>query len=231
MRVRNGPSWVEQAGLSVCVFGAICPAQGGGYDQINRTQRALRLICLSFLYKMPSTLVNALSALFFDVSSPNYSLLALPAMYVITILPHWYSIALSMFYNGEWADENPRAFVTRLAARPILGDKKSQHTPLERKILRCQACQQNGFENMPIFGLALLCGILADLPGYLMNMMATLFILSRVLYTLAYVLSDSRSMSYVRTICFVGQVALYMRFFMQAAWAVAGRDQTHRWGF
>ena len=48
MRVRNGPSWVEQAGLSVCVFGAICPAQGGGYDQINRTQRALRLICLSF---------------------------------------------------------------------------------------------------------------------------------------------------------------------------------------
>lgn len=180
---------------------------------------------------MPSALVNTLSALFFDVSSPNYSLLALPAMYMITVLPHWYSIALSMFYNGEWANENPRAFVTRLAARPILGDKKSQHTPLERKILRCQACQQNGFENMPIFGLALLCGILADLPGYLMNMMATLFILSRVLYTLAYVLSDSRSMSYVRTICFVGQVALYMRFFMQAAWAVAGRDQTHRWGF
>lgn len=46
MRVRNGPSWVEQAGLSVCVFGAICPAQGGGYGQINRTQRA----CAQFVF-------------------------------------------------------------------------------------------------------------------------------------------------------------------------------------
>ena len=41
MRVRNGPSWVEQAGLSVCVFGAICPAQGGGDTTRSREHNEL----------------------------------------------------------------------------------------------------------------------------------------------------------------------------------------------
>ena len=38
-------------------------------------------------------------------------------------------------------------------------------------------------------------------------------------------------MSLLRSFTFLGQVILYMAFFMQAAFAVASRSQTQRWGF
>lgn len=66
---------------------------------------------------------------------------------------HWYSIYLVNRSKGRfvWQNENPRAFVTQIAARPALGDKKSEHTELEKTVLRCQSCQANGFENLPIY--------------------------------------------------------------------------------
>ena len=110
--------------------------------------------------------------MFFDVTSPNYSLFALPIMYILTLIPHWYAVSICVAQNG-WKNEHPRTFVTQLAARPILGTKKMEHTPAERKVLRAEACQQNGFENLPIFGMALLCGLVAELPGYLICLLYT----------------------------------------------------------
>lgn len=171
-----------------------------------------------------------MTTMFFDVTSPNYSLFALPIMYILTLIPHWYAVSICIARDG-WKNEHPRTFVTQLAARPILGTKKMEHTPAERKILRAEACQQNGFENLPIFGMALLCGLVAELPGYLMNAMAALYLLSRIIYTILYIFVDSYAMSLLRSFTFLGQVTLYMAFFMQAAFAVASRSQTQRWGF
>ena len=106
-----------------------------------------------------------------------------------------------------------------------------EHTPAERKVLRAEACQQNGFENLPIFGMALLCGLVAELPGYLMNAMAALYLMSRIIYTILYIFANSHAMSLLRSFTFLGQVILYMAFFMQAAFAVASRSQTQHWGF
>lgn len=161
--------------------------------------------------------------MFFDATSPNYSLFALPIMYILTLMPHWYAVSMCMVQNG-WKNENPRTFVTQLAARPILGTKKMEHTPAERRVLRAEACQQNGFENLPIFGIALFCGLVADLPGYMMNTMAALYLLFRVTFTILYIFVDSHAMSLLRSFSFFGQVALYMAFFMQAAFVVASRS-------
>lgn len=43
----------------------------------------------------------------------------------------------------------------QLAARPICGGEKAKHSPLEQRVLRCQACQSNGFENLPLYAAAL----------------------------------------------------------------------------
>ena len=144
--------------------------------------------------------------MFFDVTSPNYSLFALPIMYILTLIPHWYAVSICVAQNG-WKNEHPRTFVTQLAARPILGTKKMEHTPAERKVLR------------------------AEVPGYLMNAMAALYLMSRIIYTILYIFANSHAMSLLRSFTFLGQVILYMAFFMQAAFAIASRSQTQHWGF
>lgn len=59
--------------------------------------------------------------------------------------------------HGGWANEMPRSYVTQLSVRGLLAqkDKKLALSPLERTVLRAEACQQNGFEHLPIFGVAL----------------------------------------------------------------------------
>lgn len=54
--------------------------------------------------------------------------------------------------NGyAWDNRNPRAFVNALSAKHLKGGKL---TALEEKILRGQSAQANGFENIGIFGIA-----------------------------------------------------------------------------
>ncbi|WFD07335.1 translation machinery-associated protein 16 [Malassezia vespertilionis] len=123
--------------------------------------------------------------------------------------------------NGGWPNESPRVFVMQLAARPALGDKKSQHTELEKKILRGQSAQANGFENASIFGVALLCGIVAKLPGREMNMYAVSYLLIRAVYNWLYVMTSERKYSYIRTIVFQFMIAIYVSLFARSAFAIA----------
>ncbi|WFD31287.1 hypothetical protein MSPP1_002321 [Malassezia sp. CBS 17886] len=114
----------------------------------------------------------------------------------------------------------PRAFVAQLAARPILGDKKSQHTPLELFVLRCQACQQNSYENLPIFFVVLLAGIIAKLPGGYLNRATALYILLRVIYTFVYVTVSSRRLAILRSVSFAAQTLLYCKLMLDAAYVL-----------
>lgn len=70
---------------------------------------------------------------------------------------HWYTIYLVHKHKigSGWPNESPRSFVIQLAARPAVGDKKLRHTPVEKTILRCQACQSNGFENLSLYAATL----------------------------------------------------------------------------
>lgn len=119
--------------------------------------------------------------------------------------------------------QSPRVFFMQLAARPVAGDKKSEHTPLERRILRCNACQQNGMENLPVFGLTLLCGIVAQLPGGYMNLLAVIYLVLRTMFNVAYIFTDSKSLAMFRSMIFMGHGLIYFQVFVKSAFAVAGR--------
>jgi uncharacterized MAPEG superfamily protein len=75
----------------------------------------------------------------------NYSYFAVPAMWIVTMLPHWYSVSLT---KGEFAVSNPRAYVAQVTL-------KANKTETENKFLRAQAAQQNGHENLAFFAAAI----------------------------------------------------------------------------
>lgn len=119
--------------------------------------------------------------------------------------------------------ESPRTFFVQLAARPVPGDKKSEHTAMERRYLRCEAAQQNGFENVPIFGVMLLAGIVAQLPGGFMNAMAATYLALRVIFNLVYIFVENPKLATVRSMAYLGTVAIYMTVLIKAALAVAAK--------
>lgn len=46
---------------------------------------------------------------------------------------------------------------------------KKTKTPTDLKYIRAEAAQENGFSNLPFFGVALLAGNLARLPASTLN--------------------------------------------------------------
>ena len=91
----------------------------------------------------------------------NLSIASLPALLVLSALPHWYSISLAQRHKimGGWTNQNPRAFVARLNAKAASGKKLNE---IEEKILRGQSAQQNGFEWWPIWAITVVRIPLSD---------------------------------------------------------------------
>jgi uncharacterized MAPEG superfamily protein len=80
--------------------------------------------------------------------TPNYSFYAIPVMWLLSILPHFYAISLS---KGKFTNTSPRGYLAEI-------QKKEKKTPTDEQYIRAEACQQNGFENLPFFAAAIVAG-------------------------------------------------------------------------
>ncbi|KAK0551583.1 hypothetical protein OC845_002100 [Tilletia horrida] len=95
----------------------------------------------------------------------------------------------------------------RLANKAGSGKKL---TPVEGKILRGQAAQANGFENLPLLGITMIVGTYADLPSHTLNRTAAFYLVGRILFNWLYLSTTTHWKSFFRTAVFnINLIALF----------------------
>lgn len=96
--------------------------------------------------------MNALTNLITSTTGlRNISLLVIPALWVNSIAAHFYAISLT---RGRFTNSSPRDYLSSI-------QKKQDKTPTDKRFIRAEAAQQNGFENLPFAAVAFLTGIVA----------------------------------------------------------------------
>ncbi|GAA6018685.1 hypothetical protein JCM11491_001260 [Sporobolomyces phaffii] len=145
------------------------------------------------------------------MSSTNYSFYAVPAMWAVSIAPHFYAAALSEKSNDlpDFDNVSPRDFL-----RSVQNQEKQ--SAVVKRYLRAEAAQQNSFEQWAIFAGAVIAGNVARLPVKYMNLFAGGYLLSRILYNILYINTTSASWSNLRSVVYVGGIASIATTFIKA---------------
>ena len=149
------------------------------------------------------------------LKASNLSLLAIPAYYVLSFLPHAYALNIATKGHPEkWDNTCPRS--------TTLKEKiKSQLSPAEfARYERAEACSANLYENLPLFASAIIVGNMAGLnrEGWEgLNTFAAAYLGVRAIYVLAYIGIGSSAPSYIRSGLWGASIALCFRVFVQAS--------------
>ncbi|KAF2034920.1 hypothetical protein EK21DRAFT_107550 [Setomelanomma holmii] len=155
---------------------------------------------------------------FLDTYNP--SILAIPAYYILSLLPHSYAINVaSQGQLKKWDNRNPRSSDMKA--------KLKERLPAETfaKYERLEACHANGMENLPLFATAVVLGNLAGLKKQGLdglNGFAALFLAIRVVYTGVYATHQTQGPTAIRGGLWMAGVALCLRTIFRAARALGG---------
>jgi uncharacterized MAPEG superfamily protein len=168
----------------------------------------------------------------------NLSILAIPAYYVLSVLPHSY--ALNVATGGQltkWDNRNPRSSTLKSKLKDRLSAEEFA------KYERLEACHANGMEvrfsctifanqtqayyvqNMPLFAAAIVLGNMAGLKKQGLdglNGFAGLFLAVRLLYTGVYATHQTQGPTAARSVLWFTGVALCFRTIIRAARALGG---------
>jgi uncharacterized MAPEG superfamily protein len=142
----------------------------------------------------------------------NYHLLAIPAQWVLSLVPHVYALQLIKgATNGRWNNANPKgtSWATEL--------QRSVPSDVLAKFERGEAAHRNGLENLPIFAAAILAAHVAGVDHDLISAHAAVFLGLRVVYTLIYVNVAKGTASFARTGVWLSSVLVCFSLFGKAA--------------
>lgn len=141
----------------------------------------------------------------------NLSIYAIPIAWALCIAPHAYAFALHDAKSSSKADtRQPRSFVASLEQNQSL-DKATKDT-----IMRAEAAQQNGFENLGFFAAAVVAGNVAGLEPTLLNGLTYGYIASRVLYNVVYVNNTSKALAAGRSVLWMSGIGCCFGLFILA---------------
>ncbi|CDZ98143.1 Membrane-associated, eicosanoid/glutathione metabolism (MAPEG) protein [Phaffia rhodozyma] len=148
---------------------------------------------------------------FFPNGAYNYSLYTVPVAWILSLTPHLYAVnRWNSLRKDEWDNSNPRGFLNQL-------QKKEKLTKEEKVIVRAEAAQQNGFENLPFFAVALLAGNYAKLSNSTLNNLAATYLITRAFYNLAYIKIDNNRLAPIRTVLFLSGIGCCFTLFVKSA--------------
>lgn len=146
----------------------------------------------------------------------NISLFAVPAYWVLTMLPHQYAIVIiTKANNGRWENSNPRSSNWDATLR------KSIPAEIYGRYERAEAAHKNGFENLPIFVGAILAGNIAHLSTPLLNAFVIVYMILRILYTGVYISVTQNRTSFLRTAIWLVSTMLCMAIFVRGGIALS----------
>lgn len=154
------------------------------------------------------------------MASTNYSIYAIPAYFVLAILPHNYAVNLIKgANNGHWDNTNARS--------PAWHERIQKSTPaaIFSRYERAEAAHKNAMENLAIFSTTIILGNLAELPTSTLNTVAGLYLALRAIYTLAYINTVSLKYSFVRTGIWTSSIVLCFYQIIRAGNVFASRSK------
>ncbi|KWU44290.1 hypothetical protein RHOSPDRAFT_18167 [Rhodotorula sp. JG-1b] len=134
----------------------------------------------------------------------NYSLLSVPAVWLLGIGTHWSAIYLSSVSREipKFDNVSPRQYVAEVA-------KLTKTSKDARQLCRTEAAQQNIFENIGLYAAAIVAGNVARLGTSHMNKIALGYLVSRFLYVVRGLLQPSSSV--LTSYCVATAQVLYIR--------------------
>ncbi|CAO1622315.1 unnamed protein product [Sympodiomycopsis kandeliae] len=141
----------------------------------------------------------------------NYSLLAIPAIWVNSISAHFYAVSLT---KGHFTNTSPREYLASI-------NRKQTKSALDQKYIRAEAAQQNGFENIALFAAALIAGHVAKLPASKLNSLAVYYVISRVAYNVLYIFVTSEKLASLRSVAFLSGIGIIFNLFISSAYALS----------
>jgi uncharacterized MAPEG superfamily protein len=150
-------------------------------------------------------------ASFLDLTR-NFSFYTIPAAWVLAIAPHVYATSLhdAKSPTQKFNPCSPRTLVPSLDSNPSLD------TATKQTIIRAEAAQQNGFENIGLFAAAVVAGNVAKVDSWWLNTLSFGYLGSRVVYNLLYIGGAGGA----RTAAFLSGVGMVMTLFVKAGNAV-----------
>jgi len=85
-----------------------------------------------------------------------------------------------------------------------------------QKYLRAEAASMNGFENLALFAASVCIGYVGGLPVSTQNTAAGLYLLSRAVYNLLYILTTKERYSVLRTVAYCVGIGTCFTMFVEA---------------
>ncbi|KAH6614837.1 hypothetical protein C7974DRAFT_320077 [Boeremia exigua] len=152
------------------------------------------------------------------LGSYSPSILAIPAYFVLAMLPHGWAINVaSQGQLRTWDNRNPRAADLKAALKARL--PAARYAQYER----LEACHANSMESFPLFAAAVVLGHVAGLEERALSGFAAWFLVARVAYMAVYATHEAQGPTVLRTgIWYVG-VGLCFKTIVQAARAMGER--------
>lgn len=114
----------------------------------------------------------------------NFSLLSIPAVWVLSISAHFYAVSLT---KGRFTNASPRDYLASIS-------RKQNKSAIDHKFIRAEAAQQNGFENLGLYAAAIVAAHIAKLPAGHVNTLALGYVASRIAYNVLYIFVTSEKL-------------------------------------
>lgn len=147
-----------------------------------------------------------------NLAHDNISLYLIPAAWLVAFMPRIY--ALSAYTAATKKDTKAIALQPRDFSKMALDDQAID-AKTKGRIVRAEAAQANGFENLGLFASAVAAGNAAGLDASVLNGLGVAYLVSRVVYNHIYIFNDLVP-SQARTVTFLGGVGMCMALFVQA---------------
>lgn len=145
------------------------------------------------------------------MTTSNYSIYAIPAFYILALVPQFYStLLINRATNGRFDNVNPRG------ASFAETCKKSLDKATLGRSERARAAHTNALENLPLFASAVICANMAGLEKGMVNSMCGAFLGLRVVYTYVYIGVESPKLALVRTLVWMTSVGCCMTLLFKA---------------
>ncbi|KAM0720454.1 hypothetical protein Q7P37_004590 [Cladosporium fusiforme] len=144
------------------------------------------------------------------LTKTNISLYTVPVSWILCLLPRFYAAHLFTSTTRKPLDIIlPRGLAARAGADEALTKATRD------RIIRAEAAQANGLENVGYFAAAVVAGNMAGLSKGVLNALSVSYLISRGLYNYIYVVGETKKLALVRTgVFFAGQGMLFTLFIM-----------------
>ena len=143
------------------------------------------------------------------IPTQNLSFYSIPIAWLISLAPHIYATTLHdarSSPSNKFDNSSPRKLI------PSLSSNQSLDTATKETIIRAEAAQQNGFENLGLFAAAVVAANVAKVDAWWVNVLSLGYLGSRAAYNVLYV----RGAGGARTVVFLGGVGVVFTLFIQA---------------